>query len=70
MLSNTDATWLFRSLNLPALKDLLQKKSIMAWSVPHILTLNQLSEAGLKKILKKAFGRAILGIQLRGRLYS
>jgi hypothetical protein len=43
-------------LNLPALKDLTQK-SILAWSVPHIPALNQLSEAALKRrILKMAFG--------------
>ena len=40
----------------------------MAWSVPHILSLNQLSEAGLKKILKKA--ELSNGIQLKGRIYS
>lgn len=41
----------------------------MAWSVQHILALYQLSEADLnRKILKKkAFGRAIMGIQLRGQ---
>jgi hypothetical protein len=33
------------------------QKSIIGWSVPHILALNQLSEADLKRrILKKEFG--------------